>query len=397
MFPVSPEAVKILEGTMRAMDIKMSFNFSGLKFIVLPHFVTLSDDLIRQKNLVRIFANKVKDSGEPGFDPLLQSIFNSESVFNNIINDPELGKNSVYYDIFFYEEKQAQFAIKLHVSDVLPSRFRVIREAKRNITEFYQPITQKKIIKKGREASTIYFTPSFFYIKDYFSIKREKETVVEPYFFKIVEAVFYKNKVDEEQILRAFMNKIIPAFKNLSNNSYAFQDYVKQSFCIYKLFQTLQLFEDMEQEVPDGKLALTAIEFVDQHANFFDHHLKKAAFYLGCATEKLLNHQEWKYKNKPFMKNLLSLYVDYKGLGEIFHKLRKKADEYVNDTEPVFPYGAFNKIMAKFGEQLALGYNENITKTEISYAFSLGLVMEKEFRGRKYSNKANETTKNVEA
>lgn len=393
MFPVSPEAVKILEGTMRALDNKMSFRFAGLKFLVLPHFVALPKDQVRQKNLVRRFANSITDT--PGFDPLLQAIFNTEAIFNTIINDPELGNNSVYYDIFFYEEKQAQFVIKLHVSDVLPSRFRIIREVKRAITEFYQPITQKRF-KKGREDSIKYFTPNFLYIKDYFSIKREKETLIEPFFFKIVEAVFYKNKIDEQQVLKAFMNKIVSAYKNVANNPYAFQDYVKQSFCIYQLFQTLQLFGDMEQEGLKKELAFTAIEFVDQHPRFFDHHLKKAAFYLGCATEKLLNHQDQKYDNKPFMKNLLNLYVDYKGMGEIFHKLRKKADEYAKDIKPTFYYPAFNKMLAEAGEQLAQGNSDNITKTEISYAFSLGLIMEKEFRGRQTSGKAKKAAEKNE-
>lgn len=378
MFPVSPEAVKILEGTMRAMDIKMSFNFSGLKFIVLPHFVTLSDDLIRQKNLVRIFANKVKDSGEPGFDPLLQSIFNSESVFNNIINDPELGKNSVYYDIFFYEEKQAQFAIKLHVSDVLPSRFRVIREAKKNITEFYQPITQKKIIKKGREASTINFTPSFFYIKDYFSIKREKETVVEPYFFKIVEAAFYKNKINEEMLLMAFMKKIVPAFKNAANKPYIFSDHVKYSFCIHQFFQKLQLFGNMEPTI-EGAISLSALEFVKQHELFFKNHIQKAAFLLGCAVEVLLGSQRSHLnRNEPFAKRLNNLNIDYRELQRIKTELLSKVKQYA-DAKKLYDGEYIHQLLLEFDKLMLGGDDSNLSKTQVSYAFSVGLVLEKEF------------------
>lgn len=300
MFPVSPEAVKVLEGTMRALDKQLSIQFSSLKFFVLPHFVTLGDDLVRKKNIIRTFVRKFTEVEESGFDPLLNAIVGSERIFSKIIEDPELGKNSVYYDIFFYEEKQAQFAIKLHVSDVLPSRFRKIRDAKNAITKFYLPITFKEF-KKGKETFT--FSPNFYNIKDYFAIEQfKKPPLIEPYFFKIVEAIFYKNKIDEEQVLRAFMNKIVLAFKNQDRDKYAFDTHLKHSFCIHQFFQQLQLFDNMEQEIK-GDLALTASEFIAQHNRFFDHHLKRAAFYLGCATEKLLNHQDRRYGgNKPFTK-----------------------------------------------------------------------------------------------
>jgi hypothetical protein len=84
-------------------------------------------------------------------------------------------------------------------------------------------------------------------------------------------------------------------------------------------------------------------------------------------------------------------------MGEIFHKLRKKADEYSNDTEPKFPYTAFNKILSEFGEEIGGGDRDDVTKTEISYAFSLGLTMEKEFRYRRgQKNRTDETDPSIQ-
>lgn len=384
MFPVSPDAVKVLEGTMRALDNVMSFTFSNLKFFVLPHFVTLCDDLIQKKRIVRKFVKVITGPPEPGFDPMAKAIINSESVFSDILADPDLGNNSLYYDIFFYEELQAQFAVKLHVSDVIPSRFQKILDIKEAIEVFYRPITSRK--NKKDEIELLHL--NFFLIKNYFAIERfKKPPLIEPYFFKIIEAIFHKNRLNEEQVLRAFMQKIVAAFKNFANDKYAFDNHVKNAFCIHQFFQQLQLFGNMEQKTK-GELALTAIEFVEQHGNFFDHHLKKAAFHLGCATEKLLNHQDRRYGgNKPFLKNLLNLYVDFGGMGEIFHKLTKKAAEYANDTDPIFPYVSFNEILGVFGEEIGGGNSDNVTKTEISFAFSLGMTMEKQFRYRR--GKAN--------
>lgn len=374
MFPVSPDAVKVLEGTMRALDKQLSFSFSGLKFFVLPHFVTLGDDFARKKNIARKFINAITKPEETGFDPLLNSIVNSERIFSRIIEDPALGTNSVYYDIFFYEEKQAQFAIKLHVSDVLPSRFKRIREIKRLITNFYQPITYKQF--KNKESFT--FSPSFYNIKDYFAIKREKETIIEPYFFKVTEAIFHKNRLDEEQVLRAFIHKIVPAFKNTSNNSFAFADHVKHSFCIHQFFQQLQLFGNMEPAT-EGSIALSSLEFIKQHDAFFKNRLKKAAFLLGCTVEVLLGSQRSNLNgNEPFAKRLNNLSVDYRELQRIKTELLSKVKQYA-DAKKLYDGDYIHQMLVEFDQLMLDGDDPALSKTQVSYAFSVGLVMEKEF------------------
>lgn len=374
MFPVSPDAVKVLEGTMRALDKRLSFLFSNLKFFVLPHFVTLGDDFIQKKNIARKFVQKIIEPSDSGFDPLANAIVNSEGIFTKILADGELGKNSIYYDIFFYEEKQAQFAIKLHVSDVLPSRFRLILNAKRQITAFYQPITYKEFKNKSK----FIFSPNFYSIKDYFAIKREKETIIEPYFFKIVEAIFYKNRLDEEQVLRAFMHKIVPAFKNTANNSYAFSDHVKHSFCIHQFFHKLQLFGNMEPTT-DSTITLSALEFADQHDVFFKKHLQKAAFLLGCTVEVLLGSQRSNLNgNEPFAKRLNNLSVDYRELQRIKAELLSKVKQYA-DAKKLYDGDYIQEMLVEFDKLMMSGDDPELTKTQISYAFSVGLVMEKEF------------------
>lgn len=404
MFPVSPDAVKVLEGTMRALDKQLSIQFSSLKFFVLPHFVTLGDDLVRNKNIIRTFVRKFTETEKSGFDPLIDSIFNSERIFFNILNDPDLGKNSVYYDIFFYEEKQAQFAIKLHVSDVLPSRFRKIRDVKNAITKFYQPITFKEF-KKGKEVSTLTFSPNFYSIKDYFSIEQfKKPPFIEPYFFKIVEAIFYKNKIDEEHVLRAFMSKIVPAFKNIMNNPYAFPDHVKHSLCIHQFFQKLQLFGEMETSI-EGTTALSALEFANQHEAFFKNKLQKAAFLLGCAVEVLLGSQRSNLNgNEPFAKRLNNLSVDYRELQRIKSELLSKVKQYA-DAKKLYDGDYIQQMLVEFDKLMMAGDDPTLSKTQVSYAFSVGLVMEKEFvklriaeyKAQKEAKKRAQPSENQEA
>lgn len=397
MFPVSPDAVKILEGTMRAMDQKLSFNFSNLKFFVLPHFVTLGDDVLQKKKIVRKLVNALISPSEPGFDPMVKAIINSEQVFSSIIGDPDLGSNSVYYDIFFYEEAQAQFAIKLHVSDVLPSRFRAIYNAKNAIERFYQPITTRKNKKNEEE----FLHLNFFLIKNYFAIERfKKPPLIEPFFFKIVEAIFYKNKVNEEQVLRAFMQKIVTAFKNLSTDKYAFDNHVKNTFCIHQFFQQLQLFRNMDNKPNISEIVLTAFDFIQEHDTFFKNRLQKAAFLLGCAVEVLLGSQRSNLNgNEPFAKRLNNLNIDYDELQRIKIDLLSKSKQYA-DAKKLYDGAYIQNMLVQFDRLMMEGDDTNLTKTQISYAFSVGLVMEKEFtklRIEEYKSQKSRKNLNQEA
>ncbi len=386
MFPVSGEVVKVLEGTKRALVNKLYFSFSGIRFFVLPHFVTLSDEVLKKKLLVERFVDYLTKGDDPGFDPMADSIINSETVFKSILADPELGHNSIYYDLFFFEPNQAQFIIKLHVSDVLPSRFRVIKDVKKQITDFYKPITLKT--PKGKKSW--HFTPNFYNIKDYFSLKREKETVIEPYFFKIVEAIFYKNRVNEQQVLLAFLQKIIPAFKNLEKERYSFEDHVKHSFCIHQFFQQLQLFGNMETK-PANIIGLTALDFIDKHQTFFKSRLQKSAFLLGCAVEVLLNSQRSNLgKNEPFAKRLNNLSINYHEMQRIKAELLNKGKQY-QDAKKLRNVKYFHQLLVQFDLLMMGGDDASVSKTEISYAFSVGLVLEKEFNIERWRNKLADT------
>jgi CRISPR-associated protein Csh1 len=387
MFPVAPEVVKVLEGTMNILESDLAFNFSNLRFFVLPHFIAISD-AVKQAALAERFYEEAKASAIEAkenartLNNLAQTLVNTETIFTKL----QEGQKDVYYDIFFYEQKQAQFAIKLHVSDVLPSRFRAILEAKRFIQDRYYLITRKTSKEKKEYSYYIRFAG----IKDYFAIKTKTDTLIEPVFYKIVEAVFYQNPLNETQILKAFMAKIVIAFKSIpKEGSFAFEDHVKQSFCIHQFFQTLQLFGAMKQNSQETQVCLNAPDFVAQHQPFFGNEpLKTAAFYLGCATEVLLTAQRKRLDSEPFAKKLNNLQIGYKELQAILSKLMDKAkayeasdDLYVvhNQKSGVLVYSYLHDLIYQYSLHIMKANPEMENKTVISFAFSLGLVMEKEF------------------
>ncbi|MEA5458741.1 TM1802 family CRISPR-associated protein [Arcicella sp. LKC2W] len=362
MFPVSPEVVKTLEGTQRALSNGLSYGFQNLRFYVLPRFIAINDNDLK-KEIVETFIQKRQSGNTTYSENQINSIINSEGIFNEIISEEKLHHNSVYYDIFFYEEKQAQFSIKLHLSDLLPSRFGSILNIKSTIADYYNSFT--KITTKKDEFR---FNLTFSEIKRYFP---------EPLFFQVMEAIFYKTEIGEYKVLAVFMELLRTDFKNVSNDGFAFPLNVKRSFVIHQYLQNLQIFGNMETQEKQT-LSYVAEEFVNNHESFFkDTPAKEAAFYLGCATEILLNAQESHLKSRPFAHKLNNLNIGYREMMEIKPKLLQKLDEYEKADKLYGDYDAALKLLIAF-DKAFINIKPAQNNVETSYAFSLGLTIQKE-------------------
>lgn len=386
MFPASPEAVKILEGASKFVLQRFSQNFYGIKYFILPHFIT--DDQAIIKEVLNLFIKKT--TALPLSVDRKKSIIGNEETLNEIIQEEVLSSGDIYYDLFFYQPNNAQFLIKLHLSDVLPSQLKKIFLTKEHIERKYAQINTIVIPKKGKkEEQIIDFHITFGKIKDYFSKKVKTDTVFHPYFFKILEAVFYNNKLNESQIIRAFFSKIQGDFKNRKENTFLWQQSTKESFSLYQFFSQLNLFKtqsNMETNDTDH-VEMDINEFITQHFDFFkDNDFKKGVFMIACITEKLLEKQRAKFdKNEPFLKNLNGLNIDEKQLKKIFPKLMNKINEYKKETNEKFKFYP-NEInyIEELAAQAANGimHPTPLSRTDISYVFTLGMVMQKEFTKR---------------
>jgi len=382
MFPVSPDAVKLLEGTMKFMTEKASKNFYGLKYFIVPHFIKTAgnDSLIEEalNEFINITINPLTSK--------YKSIIGAEDYLGEIIEDEKLTRHNIYYDLFFYGINNAQFLIKLHLSDVLPSRLKLIHTLKEQIESRYSVITN--IVLKDKVEILTQNIINFKQIKDYFSKKVKTDTVFHPMFFKIIEAVFYGNKLQEGLILNAFFEKIQSEYKNRSEKGKEF-DYVnstKETFVLYNFFLSLNLFNNkttMETNDLNTPVALTPDSFVEQHPAFFDSEYKKGVFWLGCLTQILMKKQYDKLKNDPFSKNLNSLSLDKVEIAKLFPKVINKLREYdyrLPDLEGKIAKALVNSC--------------NLNRTDISYTFTLGMIMQREFSNAYYAQLNKEQTDN---
>ncbi|MEM8527553.1 MAG: TIGR02556 family CRISPR-associated protein [Bacteroidota bacterium] len=369
MLPVSPEAVKLLEGGKKIVDNELTRSFYNLKYFILPHFIQRNNEEVIEETLEAFLNNCKSDS----LQTTASSIINNEQVLYAITQEEEL-QNAVYYDILFFQQQQAQFLIKLHLTDIIPSRIAKVFWIKEQLEKRYRQITKTTYIdKKTKEAIVREFYINFKVIKDFFSKKVKNDYVFQPQFFKIVEAVFQGTKLNEQQILQAFMEKIKKDFKNQQELSeWEFQRQTKVSFVLYQYFLHLGLFKNktIMEEKMENTNPLNAEDFIMQHSDFFDSDYKKGVFLLGCLSSYLMGKQFVKLNSKPFMNQLNSLRIDKKIIMQIFPKLINKLREY---DAPELPY---EQKIAKY-----LVDNQNIPNTEISYVFTLGLVMQKEFVG----------------
>lgn len=391
MFPVSPEAVKVLEGAKRIIidsDLNLVRNFYGLKYFIIPHFINPNNAIINE--LIETFINK---SSTNSLESEGQGIIGNETIINEIINDENLSKNDIYYDIFFFQPNNAQFLIKLHLSDVLPSRFSEIFQIKKWIENKYKTLNRVVIKAKNTKSNDIVKDfkinfggfyekglPPIYGIKDYFSQKVRTDTIFHPFFYKVLEAVFYGNQLNKENVLKAFMEKIIIAFKNSKENPNDFARHVKTSFILYQFFSELGLFNLTTMEEKNNsyeEIALNIDDFVKQHDDFFENSdVKKGAFYLGILTNLLLEKQNSHLQNKPFMNQLNGLNLDIELMKKIHLKVIDKLYQYSDKLKK-----SEHELLQKLNPLIAqnLIKKSSFNRTELSYSFTLGMVMQKEF------------------
>lgn len=370
MFPVSPEAALLLEGAIDFAKEKLTRNFYSLKYFIVPHFIEGREDLMRRA----IDTITTNDNNAESLEDLSKSIFNNEKIIFNITKDEKLSKEGVFYDILFFQQNQAQFAIKLHLADILPSRFATIFSIKSLIEYRYKRLNRIES-KKG---VTEYFV-NFSKIRNFFSSVVNKEVVFYPFFYKILEAVFYGQPLDEQSVVPAFMLKIQEDFKQRHESETRFIFTTKEAFALWHFFLGLNLFpyqniEDMEEK----PVARDLDGFIREHPAFFSSPYKKAAFFTGCLTQILVDAQYKKLKSQPFLEKLNGLSLDDKDLRVLFPKILEKINQY---GDILFEYKSTRDYIQRLEAAIVpvLIEETDLSRTEISFAFVSGLVMQREF------------------
>lgn len=370
MFPVSPEAVKILEGTRKFVDNKMTYNFSGMKYFMVPHFIGAVEEI--KEEVIELFVEKST------IQPLSNqnSIIGTEEMLYEIVEEEAL-QSGVYYDIFFYEPNQSQFLIKAHLQDVMPSRLRKIFEAKKANEKAFGSLN--RIYQKKKEPAEYYM--NMYRVKPFFSQKAGTNTVFHPYFFSIVEAIFYgpPNYLQARTLFKHFVREIQKAFVQRSESGSLFYSLTNQAFALYDFFTRLQLIpnQSISQMENTRPIAKNWQDFLTERSHFFESEYEKGVFLVGALTQKLVEAQRKVLNNEPFLNQLNGLRINEKLLEKLWPRLLNKMREY-----DMHHYPDVREMETEAGRLLTskdagkrIDFNDRI-----SYVFTLGMSLQRYFR-----------------
>ncbi|GAB2555700.1 TM1802 family CRISPR-associated protein [Spirosoma areae] len=383
MFPVAPDVVRTLEGVKRLVRERLSRNFFGLTYFIMPRFLQAVSDEQAARFWTEFLLNYSADKGARNRP--FPSFIDQEPIIGELVANEILNRSSIGYAIFFYEENQAQFAIKLHIADILPSRFARLLSVKTAVDRCYTGLTDGGFAGADGQAG---FTVTLASIKDYFAENRldkgRDNWVFRPYFYRIVEAIFYNQPLDREQVLRAFVAAIRASFP-ANDVPHQFSRDVGHTFTLLQFFYQLNLlsFSGMEPSPPQP-VGLTPELFEQQHPDLLTHPLRRAAFYLGCEAAMLLAKQKRFYRSEPFRQHLNGLNLDVAQLRKIHLKLTAKIGDYTDTavTDKRHFYAAelsrIAELDAHIGPALLLAGN-TLSKADISYAFAVGMTLQKAF------------------
>ncbi len=359
MFPVSEEAIPYLEGARGILLNRLSAHFFGsFKYALVPHFVFQPElpiaQYIASKFLDKAALNIDNKDGANGF-------FNdTELILNEIIVDGDLKRNDIYYTMLFFEQQQAQFKIYLELNDVLPSRIAKVLYAKKEAENHYHIYTAY-ITKKGEIRQQ---KITLFRLREYF-ITGQKN--IQPAFFRLIQSIFTGQPYDDSKVTRLVLESWKKSFKeNYHNEENTFNYLVKYSLGNLFFLNVLEIFKS-EYKMSEHSLTTEkqdAFSFIEAHPAYFEKEYLKGAFIFGCLTTRLLYNQP----GNAFMKELNGLNIDKDLISKKFPKLIARLRQY--DKE-------FSSLEAASMRYFA--NEEKVSKDEISFAFTMGLVLQKDF------------------
>jgi CRISPR-associated protein Cas8b/Csh1 subtype I-B len=383
MFPVSKEAIPILEGARgmllhKISDFLFQFydekskslkKFSNIKYALVPHFVFMPTENIA-KEIAQKYLTKAAfkvDAGDQGLNGFLKG---TESILQAIIDDGDLQSENIYYDIILFEQKNAQFMIHSEIADVLPSRISKVLQAKKKSEERYKAFTSYR----NKDGNIVSQKITLFRLREYFTTGK----ALQPAYFKLVNNIFSGQGYDDDsKLLGLIVETWKSSFKkNFHSQEKSFNYLVKHTLGNLYFLYLLGIFKKhtMNNEIQNPKFE-DAFTFIEAHSsNYFTKQYLKGAFLFGCLVNTLLKEQP----GKAFMKELNGLNIDKDLIAKKFPKLINKLRQYGKNI-PDMEIAASRYFAA----------NDPVAKDEISFAFTLGLVLQKDFRDIYYANKKN--------
>lgn len=386
--PVCFDCATRLEVGKKYIEENQDFGFYGFRYLLVPKLTFTGDDNETLKEVLTIFGEK----GEKRNLKINREFKNritsdEEEVLEYVKDQNDFFSNS----LLFYKKEQSSYRILLLIDGILPSRLKVLFDAKEKVDERFRIYNDSLLSEDQKEKNSLEF--NFGVLRRFFPSESKNRTF-DKIFLEIVDKIFVGDRISYHLLMDFIMNEVRSAFikdfptKIATLNGFLLLHYIKELDLIKSDIMEMKDMTELgnkllsTQELERLPLEKRVERFFEANRDFFNSDAKKATFLEGALTQMLLNIQ---YKNKnttPFRTKLHGLKLNEplakRLLPEIQNKLEEYGENYYRDLETI--------ISEHF---VSSGTNWKETDNEVSFYFVLGMNMHKLFRN------ATEEQKNV--
>ena len=362
-YPVCPECAKTLERGKKYIDERLSFKFCTFNYYLIPQLV------IEDNKLLKSILGKLRKYKDFSLSDKKAGMI--ENVEEAILRELSSFSNQVNFNFLFYEKSNNAFKILLYMQEVAPSRLKFLIESKDQVDDE----TEKKhkifapLTTKNKEVNLDF---SFSFIKEFF---QDSKATKSKKFLSILNNIFISKPVSFEFLISKFLEKISLEFlKDLW-----IEPTVLKS---YKILLYLEKINLLERRKHMSQSKVNKYEDFFKENVIFDDDLKKALFLEGVLAQKLLNIQFQERNSTPFRSRLNGLKIDEKTAKRLLPEIINKLEEYGKNY--------YKQLESLIGEYMLNDDFSKYSVDEISYYFTLGMVLEKHFK-----NEENNQVKGV--
>jgi CRISPR-associated protein Csh1 len=200
-YPVCLNCALILEAGKKYLGNSMNFNFYGLRYLLIPKFVSGVNEETR-KEIFKI----IEEQKDPKFRKTeMKHLTDAEDEVLELMSKQ---KNYLNLNFMFYKKSNSEFKILIYIEDIIPSRLKTLFDVKKNVDnieifrECMVPIFENK--KKTGERPLEF---NFGVLRTFFPRISDNRTY-DKYFLDIVNKIFTNKPIDCNFLISFIMQKI---------------------------------------------------------------------------------------------------------------------------------------------------------------------------------------------
>jgi CRISPR-associated protein Csh1 len=403
-FPVCPDCAGKLKQLKPVIDQYFKFEFCGFDYFLIPEYVGGPSEKETMDLIVEIMVSQ--HSAQPG--ELLDTRLGSftlgkrktivESDEKEVFDYLAETKNTAAYTMLFYAKNQEQFQLLSSVENIFPSQFKAIFAAKERAES--HAIFKDMPGKKGEENYDLTFR--FDLLKEFLPPKSEKKRdtaksqkgdkgasdskdsinvsvgVYPKAFLETTRSIFKQEPLSYSFLLRRIITFIRRIFTNEkeTDRGYPTKMTTLKAFLILKFLYYLGCIKPEKHKVQkEVKVDARYEEFFTEHQDFFDTNAKKSVFMTGVLARHLLDIQSLNRGATPFRKRLNGLKLNPALINRIFTEAIEKLEQYDQNY--------YRELQSDIAQLMITGGLEELSNDEISYLFTLGMSLNKQFKTKK--------------